>query len=148
MSLQTIFVSCWTAPQLLHWPPCSRTSHYHEEGRPAVKVLRVCSPTETRTLFPKWCKPLGTGSLPLTQALVLKCALLFSNIQRPAVHTSIPLVYYDLEQFIGEKEYSWNSLFFHTGCLPNKNIFLLKPNTDITSSGKIFLIQFLSRCFE
>lgn len=32
------FVSCWTAPQLLHWPPCSWTPRHHEEGCPAGKV--------------------------------------------------------------------------------------------------------------
>ena len=26
------FVSCWTSPQSLHWPPCSWTSCYHKEG--------------------------------------------------------------------------------------------------------------------
>lgn len=53
---------------------------------PVVEVPQAFSTTETQTLFHKSCKPLRTGSLPLTQAPVLKWALLFSNIQRLAVH--------------------------------------------------------------
>ena len=49
------------------------------KGGPAVKVPQASSPTEKRTLFHKSCKPLRIGSLPLTQALVLKCA--FSSVQ-------------------------------------------------------------------